>query len=68
MFNDLRHIPNSLSAKGMELAGMTQIWSDLLKIKSSHNLIENGVNYPNDFEHCIYAQVLLLLFVDSGHL
>ena len=43
---------------------MTQMWTDLLKIKSYHDLTGNGVNHPNDFAHRIYANVLLEMLTD----
>jgi hypothetical protein len=37
----------------------------LLKRKSFYDLTGNGVNHPNDFGHCVYAQTLLALLIDT---
>ena len=36
----------------------------LLKRKRFYDLTGNGVNHPNDFGHCVYAQSLLALLVE----
>jgi len=51
----------ALGADGIVLADLTQLWADLLAVKTYHDLTGNGVNHPNDFGHRLYAQVLLAL-------
>jgi acyl-CoA thioesterase I len=60
-FGPYRDALASLCGEGVALADMTQIWKDLLRRKSYHDLTGNGVNHPNDFGHRVYAQVLLRL-------
>jgi hypothetical protein len=47
------------------LADLTSIWGELLKRKSFYDLTGNGVNHPNDFGHCVYAETLLALLIDT---
>lgn len=54
-----------LCGPGVVLADMTSMWEALLKRKSFYDLTGNGVNHPNDFGHCIYAQTLLALLIDA---
>ena len=54
-----------LVAPGVALADLTSIWGELLKRKSFYDLTGNGVNHPNDFGHCVYAETLLALLVDD---
>ena len=54
-----------LSGPGVALADLTSIWGELLKRKSFYDLTGNGVNHPNDFGHCVYAQTLLALLIDT---
>jgi lysophospholipase L1-like esterase len=49
----------SLCGPGVALADLTQLWADMLKVKSYLDLTGNGVNHPNDFGQLIHAQVLL---------
>jgi lysophospholipase L1-like esterase len=66
-FPPFRDALQSLCGPGIVLADLTRLWSDLLQIKSYHDLTGNGVNHPNDFGHRIYAQFLLdLLGIDSS--
>lgn len=51
-----------LCGKGVAMANVTAVWKELLTRKAFHDLTGNGVNHPNDFGHCIYAQVILGLF------
>jgi lysophospholipase L1-like esterase len=53
-----------LCGPGVVLADMTSIWDALLKRKRFYDLTGNGVNHPNDFGHCVYAQSLLALLVE----
>jgi acyl-CoA thioesterase-1 len=64
IFLNFRDALKSLCKGDMALADMTQMWTDLLKIKSYHDLTGNGVNHPNDFAHRIYANVLLEMLTD----
>jgi acyl-CoA thioesterase-1 len=58
----------SFRGPGVALADLTQLWADLLKVKSYQDLTGNGVNHPNDFGHRIHAQLLLeLLGIGSIH-
>jgi lysophospholipase L1-like esterase len=52
-----------LCGTGVALADVTSIWEELLKRKSFYDLTGNGVNHPNDFGHCVYAQTILALVV-----
>jgi acyl-CoA thioesterase I len=54
-----------LRGPGVALADVTSIWAELLKRKSFYDLTGNGVNHPNDFGHCVYAQTLLDLLIDA---
>jgi lysophospholipase L1-like esterase len=54
-----------LCGPGGVLADMTAVWEELLKRKSFYDLTGNGVNHPNDFGHCIYAQTILSLLVPA---
>jgi lysophospholipase L1-like esterase len=51
----------SFRGPGTALADLTQLWADLLKVKTYQDLTGNGVNHPNDFGHRIHAQLLLEL-------
>jgi lysophospholipase L1-like esterase len=53
-----------LCGPGVVLADMTSMWEALLKRKRFYDLTGNGVNHPNDFGHCVYAQSLLALLVE----
>ena len=54
---------SGLCGKGVVLADVTSVWTELLKRKTFHDLTGNGVNHPNDFGHRVYAQVILTLLV-----
>ena len=54
-----------LCGPGVVLADMTSMWESLLKRKTFYDMTGNGVNHPNDFGHCVYAQVLLALLIDE---
>ena len=51
-------------APGVALADLTSMWEALLERKSFYDLTGNGVNHPNDFGHCVYAQVVLSLLIE----
>jgi acyl-CoA thioesterase-1 len=53
-----------LCGPGVVLADMTSMWEALLKRKRFYDLTGNGVNHPNDFGHCVYAQSLLALLIE----
>jgi iduronate 2-sulfatase len=55
-----------LIGPGIALADLTVVWEELLKRKSFFDLTGNGVNHPNDFGHCIYAQTILSMFVEES--
>lgn len=56
-----------LCGPGIALADLTAVWTELLEHKSFYDLTGNGVNHPNDFGHCVYAQAILsLLIPDLG--
>ena len=44
------------------LADVTTPWIEILKKKNFSDISGNNVNHPNDFGHCLYAQVILDLF------
>jgi lysophospholipase L1-like esterase len=54
-----------LCGPGIVLADMTSMWEALLKRKRFYDLTGNGVNHPNDFGHCVYAQSLLALLIEA---
>jgi lysophospholipase L1-like esterase len=54
-----------LCGPGAALADLTSMWGELLKRKSFYDLTGNGVNHPNDFGHCVYAQTVLALLIDA---
>lgn len=41
------------------LADVTRVWDGMLQRKRPEDLLANNVNHPNDFGHCIYADVLV---------
>ena len=53
-----------LCGPGVVLADLTSMWEELLKYKTFYDLAGNGLNHPNDFGHCAYAQTLLALLID----
>jgi lysophospholipase L1-like esterase len=55
----------NLCGPGVVLADLTSMWESLLKRKSFYDLTGNGVNHPNDFGHCVYAQTLLALLIEA---
>jgi acyl-CoA thioesterase-1 len=55
-----------LCGPGVVLADMTSMWEALLKRKRFYDLTGNGVNHPNDFGHCVYAQTLLALLIEPS--
>jgi lysophospholipase L1-like esterase len=55
-----------LCGPGVVLADMTSMWEALLKRKTFYDLTGNGVNHPNDFGHCVYAQSLLALLIEPS--
>ncbi|MHA1892728.1 MAG: SGNH/GDSL hydrolase family protein [Promethearchaeota archaeon] len=38
-----------------EMADMTKLWAQLLKLKNYLDITGNGINHPNDFGHQLYA-------------
>jgi len=52
-----------LCGQGVVLADLTAIWREMLRRKSFYDLTGNGVNHPNDFGHCVYAQTIVSLLV-----
>lgn len=54
-----------LSGRGVAMADMTSMWEALLKRKTFYDITGNGLNHPNDFGHCVYAQTLLALLIDA---
>jgi lysophospholipase L1-like esterase len=55
-----------LCGPGVALADMTSMWESLLKRKTFYDLTGNGVNHPNDFGHCVYAQTLCALLIEPA--
>jgi lysophospholipase L1-like esterase len=53
-----------LCGPGVALADLTSMWEELLKRKTFYDITGNGLNHPNDFGHCVYAETLLSLLVD----
>lgn len=47
-----------LRRPGVAVADVTSVWLQLLNNKRYIDLSGNGLNHPNDFGHCVYAQVL----------
>ena len=56
----------SLTGPGVALADVTSLWQELLRQKSTLDLIGNGVNHPNDFGHRLYAQAILAMLVEPS--
>jgi acyl-CoA thioesterase I len=52
-----------IAGKGVALADLTAVWTELLKYKKFADITGNGVNHPNDFGHRVYAMVLTGLLV-----
>lgn len=65
-FTEFRDALNKICGKGVVLADLTSVWSELLQRKSFHDITGNGVNHPNDFGHRIYAQIVLELFNEQN--
>jgi lysophospholipase L1-like esterase len=57
---------SQLCGPGVALADMTSMSEALLKRKTFYDLTGNGVNHPNDFGHCVYAQVLCALLIEPS--
>ncbi|MCE5249913.1 SGNH/GDSL hydrolase family protein [bacterium] len=57
----------TLCGRGVVLADMTAVWTELLKRKTFADITGNGVNHPNDFGHSLYAEVILGLLVGEGN-
>lgn len=53
-----------LCGKGIVLADMTAVWTEVLKHKKFADITGNGVNHPNDFGHRLYAAIILGLLID----
>lgn len=58
-FPQYRDALAGLCGKGVALADVTSVWTELHKRKRDFDLTGNGVNHPNDFGHRVYAQVVL---------
>ena len=54
-----------LCGPGVVLVDMTSMWQSLLERKSFYDLTGNGVNHPNDFGHCVYAETLLARIIGT---
>jgi acyl-CoA thioesterase I len=52
-----------LCGKGIVLADMTSVWTEILARKRFVDITGNGVNHPNDFGHRLYAEVLTGLLI-----
>ena len=63
LFPQYRDALAQLCGRGVALADMTTIWTELFKHKKDWDMTGNGVNHPNDFGHRIYAQVLSTLLI-----
>jgi acyl-CoA thioesterase I len=57
-----------LSGRGVVLADLTTLWTQLLARKAYYDVTGNGLNHPNDFGHRLYAQVILALLVERDRL
>jgi lysophospholipase L1-like esterase len=66
LFPQYRDALAKLCGRGVALADMTSIWTELLKHKKYWDMTGNGVNHPNDFGHRNYAEVLSTLLIDSA--
>ena len=66
MFPQYRDALASLCGKGVALADVTSLWTDLLNRKRYYDVTGNGVNHTNDFGHRLYAQVILGLLADAS--
>jgi lysophospholipase L1-like esterase len=58
-FAEYRDALATLTGEGVALADVTRLWTDLIVQKNPHDLSGNGLNHPNDFGHCMYAQTIL---------
>src|SRR4029079_4740060 len=65
-FSLYRDALKKLCGPGVVLADMTSMWDELLKRKTFYDLTGNGVNHPNDFGHCVYAQLLCSLLIEPA--
>jgi len=57
-----------LSGRGVVLADVTTLWTQLLARKTYYDVTGNGLNHPNDFGHRLYAQVILAQLVERERL
>jgi acyl-CoA thioesterase I len=57
-----------LSGRGVVLADVTTLWTQLLVRKTYYDVTGNGLNHPNDFGHRLYAQVILAQLVERDRL
>ena len=53
------------AAKGLALADLTSLWTEMLTRKRDSDLTGNGVNHPSDFGHRVYASAVLSLLVEA---
>ncbi len=66
LFPQYRDALAGLCGRGVALADMTSLWTELFKHKKDWDMTGNGVNHPNDFGHRIYAQVLSALLIPTA--
>lgn len=64
MFPKYRDALKSLCGKGVALADLTTIWTEMLTRKRDCDLTGNGVNHPCDFGHRVYASAILEMLVE----
>lgn len=64
-FPKYRDALKELCGKGIVLANVTDLWTDLFQFKNYHDLTGNGVNHASDYGHRLYAQTVLSLFIES---
>jgi len=57
-----------LCGRGVVLADVTTLWTQLLARKAYYDVTGNGLNHPNDFGHRLYAQVILAQLVERDRL
>lgn len=63
-FMEYRYGLSGLTGKGIALADLTSLWTEITNRKKYLDLSGNGLNHPNDFGHRLYAQVILALLAE----
>jgi len=58
LYPQYRDALGALAGKGIVLADVTSLWTDVLARKRFIDMTGNGVNHPNDFGHRLYATVI----------